>query len=128
MALRSDSNLPVFQQVADLIRHGISSGIYAPGDAIPSVRAQSLKLKVNPNTIQRAYEELERDGIIESRRGVGMFVAAAGEAPARASATESIRDAFEQGVRTSIAAGLTRAATDAAYSRAWQSQRSGAKS
>lgn len=128
MPLPSDSNLPVFQQVADLIRHGIAAGVYAPGDAIPSVRAQSLKLKVNPNTIQRAYEALERDGIIESRRGVGMFVAEAGEAPARASATESIRDAFEQGVRISIAAGLTRASTDAAYSRAWQSQRSGAKS
>ena len=94
MALRSASNLPVFQQVADLIRHAISSGVFTPGDAIPSVRAQSLKLKINPNTIQRAYEELEREGIIESRRGVGMFVSAAGEAPARASATESVRDAF----------------------------------
>lgn len=128
MSLRSDSNLPVFQQVADLIRHAIASGAYAPGDAIPSVRAQSLKLKVNPNTIQRAYEELEREGIIESRRGIGMFVAPSAAAPARAGAADAVRDSFEQGIRISLAAGLTRAATDSAYSRAWQSQRSGGKS
>ena len=121
----SDSNLPVFQQVADSIRHAIAAGVFAPGDAIPSVRAQSLKLKINPNTIQRAYEMLEREGIIESRRGIGMFVSKASEGPARASALDSVREAFEHGIRTSIAAGLSRAATDSVYTKAWQ--RSGAK-
>src|SRR3954453_18582463 len=75
MRIEADSPVPIFQQIADGIRAAVAAGVYRPGDLIPSVRAQAMSLVVNPNTVQRAYEQLEREGLIESRKGTGMVVA-----------------------------------------------------
>lgn len=69
------SGRPVYEQIIDQMESRISAGILTPGDPIPSVRALSLELSVNPNTIQKAYTELERLGITASVPGVGRFVA-----------------------------------------------------
>lgn len=70
------SGQPVYEQIIDQMENRISAGVLAPGDPIPSVRTLSLELSVNPNTIQKAYAELERLGITASVPGVGRFVAA----------------------------------------------------
>lgn len=66
---------PIYRQVIDQIRLGIASGRLPDGEQLPSVRALAEKLLVNPNTIARAYSELVRDGVLESRHGQGVFIA-----------------------------------------------------
>src|SRR5947207_4939955 len=69
------SRLPIYQQLAQQIREAIARGELQPEAALPSVRQLSSELLVNPNTVARAYTELERDGILVTRPGLGVFVA-----------------------------------------------------
>lgn len=68
--------VPIYRQVIDQLRQACASGKLSVGDAVPSVRALAKELLVNPNTIAKAYAELVRDGVLESQRGRGYFVAA----------------------------------------------------
>ena len=75
LSIQPDSHVPVYLQIVDQIRSAIAAGIYRPGEGLPSLRTLATELKVNPNTVQRAYDEMDRQGLIRSRRGLGMFVA-----------------------------------------------------
>ena len=66
---------PIYEQVKDSLRRLMVTGVLAPGDKLPSVRSMASQLSINPNTIQRAYRELEADGYILSVAGKGSFVA-----------------------------------------------------
>ncbi len=66
---------PIYQQVKDNLRHLIVTGVLNAGDKLPSVRALASQLSINPNTIQRAYAELEAEGYVVSVTGKGNFVA-----------------------------------------------------
>ncbi|QDT02363.1 HTH-type transcriptional repressor YtrA [Rubripirellula lacrimiformis] len=74
MKIDPKSHTPIFQQIAEQLRSRIRNQAYLPGEMLPSLRSFAVEIGVNPNTIQRAYEMLEREGIVESRRGVGIFV------------------------------------------------------
>ena len=65
---------PIYTQIADNFRSQIRVGVLSPGDKLPSVRELASELAINPNTIQRAYRELEADGWIASVSGKGSFV------------------------------------------------------
>ncbi|MGE7877211.1 GntR family transcriptional regulator [Peribacillus muralis] len=65
---------PIYLQVSDRICHSIARGEMKGGEKLPSVREMAIEMGVNPNTIQRTYAEIERDGIVETRRGQGTFV------------------------------------------------------
>ncbi|WP_040197441.1 GntR family transcriptional regulator [Candidatus Soleaferrea massiliensis] len=65
---------PIYTQLVDQIKLRIISGIYAPGEKIPSVRDLAFEASVNPNTMQRALSELERDGLVFSQRTSGRFI------------------------------------------------------
>ena len=65
---------PIYEQVIEKFQQIILCGILAPGDSMPSVRNLAMELSLNPNTIQRAYQELERSGYIYSVKGKGSFV------------------------------------------------------
>lgn len=69
------SGVPIYMQILNQVKRATASGLLKPGDQIPSVRELAIELTVNPNTIVKAYQELERDGIIKTVRGVGTFVA-----------------------------------------------------
>jgi GntR family transcriptional regulator len=69
------SRLPIYQQLAQQIREAIARGDLRPDTGLPSVRQQSRELVINPNTVARAYTELEREGLLVSRPGRGIFVA-----------------------------------------------------
>ncbi len=99
MRIDESDSRPVYVQIADHIRRAIAAGKYRPGEMVPSLRALALELTVNPNTVQRAYETLERDGLIYSRKGLGMFVTRQGVASAQSTAEDSVRRSFQQGVR-----------------------------
>lgn len=66
---------PIYQQVKDNLRRMMVTGVLLPGDKLPSVRALASQLSINPNTIQRAYAELEAEGYVVSVTGKGNFVA-----------------------------------------------------
>lgn len=69
------SRVPIYRQLIEQVRAGIATGKLQPGDRLPSVRQLSKELVVNPNTIARTYTELERDGMLHTRQGLGVFVA-----------------------------------------------------
>jgi len=69
------SRLPIYQQLVDQIREAVARGDLQPEERLPSVRQLSRELVVNPNTIARGYTELEREGILNTRPGLGVFVA-----------------------------------------------------
>lgn len=69
------SRKPIYRQLCDQFREAVARGTVAPEQRLPSVRDLSRTLVVNPNTIARVYTELERDGVIHSRPGLGVFVA-----------------------------------------------------
>ena len=107
MAIDPNSHTPVFMQIVDHIRTGMAAGVYRPGEMLPSVRGLAVDLLVNPNTVQRAYEELEREGLVYSRRGIGLFVAKRGCSSARSQAQELAEKAFADAIRAARAANLS---------------------
>ena len=70
----SSGGAPIYQQIVDQIQFRIMSGQLQVGDELPTIRGLAEKLRVNPNTIARAYRELENEGLIEKRRTRGTFV------------------------------------------------------
>lgn len=74
MAWTLDSDRPIFLQIVERIQTDIVSGRYQPGDKLPSVRDLAAEASVNPNTMQKAFAELERTGLVYSRRTSGRFI------------------------------------------------------
>ena len=76
MFVRIDAadNTPVYEQIMSQVKYAIATGVQRPGEALPSVRQLAVDILVNPNTVARSYRELEREGIVERRRGIGLFV------------------------------------------------------
>ena len=70
-----DDNLPIYMQIMDLIKKQMISKEILPGEKLPSVRDLSKQLEVNPNTVQRAYVEMEREMLVYTKRGQGTFIA-----------------------------------------------------
>ena len=74
--LDSESGVPFYQQIVRQAKQMIAGGSVQPGDRMPTVRELASQLVVNPNTVARAYLDLERDGLVETRRGQGTFACA----------------------------------------------------
>jgi GntR family transcriptional regulator len=73
--INTGSDTPIYKQITDQARLAVTAGKLAVGDPLPSVRALAEALVVNPNTVARAYAELTREGLLESRAGRGVFIA-----------------------------------------------------
>ena len=96
---------PIYGQIMDGLRQQIAAGILQPGDKLPSVRELATELAINPNTIQRAYRELEQAGFIATVAGKGCFVCAAPTDPNAALLTQ-----FDRLSDALLAAGISREA------------------
>ena len=92
---------PIYLQIADAFRRQIEAGVLSPGDKLPSVRELSASLTINPNTIQRAYRELEAKGVIQTVPGKGCFVCGGGKGATDWTALDKAAEAL-------LAAGITR--------------------
>ena len=68
------SGVPVYRQLMDQVRAGIASGVLVAGDQLPTVRQLAVDLAINPNTVLRAYRELELGGLLETQQGMGTFI------------------------------------------------------
>ncbi len=120
MPIDAQSPMPVFEQVADHIRRAVAAGVYRSGELVPSLRALALELLVNPNTVQRAYEALEREGLIQPRRGVGMAVTINGTSVARAATRQTVERTFRHGIAAGTAAGLGAEQIRNTFEEAWR--------
>ena len=72
--IAADDGVPIYLQVVHQVKHLVASGRLAPGDEMPSIRALAEQLTVNPNTVARAYLELEHAGMVTKRNGTGTYV------------------------------------------------------
>jgi GntR family transcriptional regulator len=76
LAFRLDlqSGVPVYRQIIDQVMGGMAAGMLAAGDQLPTVRQVAVDLAINPNTVQRAYREMEIRGVLETQQGTGTFI------------------------------------------------------
>ena len=72
--MKFNDNLPIYIQIIDYLKRKIVTNELKEGEKLPSVRELSTEMKVNPNTIQRSYQELERENLVFTQRGMGTFV------------------------------------------------------
>jgi GntR family transcriptional regulator len=82
------SGVPIYLQLMEQVKHSIETGALRPGEQLPGIRPLAEQLVINPNTVAKAYRELEHEGVIEIRHGAGAFVSAAARAK---KATDALR-------------------------------------
>jgi GntR family transcriptional regulator len=82
------SGVPIYLQLMEQVKHNIETGALRPGEQLPGIRPLAEELVINPNTVAKAYRELEHEGIIELRHGAGAFVSSNGRAK---KATDTLR-------------------------------------
>ena len=97
----------LYQQIVDGIKREISEGRLPPGTPLPSFRGLAEELLVSVITVKRAYEELERDGIVYRRQGLGTFVADTADARSREIKTQRALDLLRDALREATEAGLS---------------------
>ena len=103
--LEARSGVPTYLQLVQQVRQAIRLGVLRPGDQLPTVKEVVTSLTINPNTVLRAYRELDLEGLTEGRRGVGTFVAGAA-APLPEGDVKALRTALQKWVARARAAGL----------------------
>lgn len=75
LSIDTKSGVPLYRQIIERVQYGIARGLLSPGDQLPTVRKLAADLSVNPNTVIRAYRELELGGVLDTQQGSGTFVA-----------------------------------------------------
>jgi GntR family transcriptional regulator len=100
------SGQPIFRQVIDQIRRQVMAGQLREGEQLPSVRDLAVQLRVNPMTISKAYGLLEMEGLLDRRRGVGLFVAGLGKEKASRTKADLLEEALTKAVVTAIQLGI----------------------
>ena len=98
---------PIWRQIEEGMRRMISLGTLAPGGVVPSVRELAQQLRVNPNTVARAYQRLTDAGVFAVRRGEGTFVAEVPSQMKKSERNEALRDAAGQYAGTALSVGAT---------------------
>ena len=99
--------LPIWRQLTHQIREAIARGKLQPGECLPSVRELSQSVVVNPNTIARVYTELEREGVLNTRPGLGAFVAQPGSELSRKVRKERLQEALDRFLTEAVHLGFT---------------------
>ena len=101
------SGVPIYVQIVDQVQHAVEVGSLEAGDRLPTVRALAKELTVAPNTIVKAYNELQRSGLIESRPGVGTVVAEGVGDVARERRVEALNERLAVLVQDAVGLGIT---------------------
>ena len=101
------SGVPVYRQVIDQVRGGIATGSLEAGDQLPTVRQLAVDLEINPNTVVRAYRELELGGLLETHQGTGTFISAQKMKRADAERERQLAQIVSECVSRAGAAGFT---------------------
>ncbi|GCF11643.1 GntR family transcriptional regulator [Dictyobacter arantiisoli] len=112
------SNVPIYVQLIEQIQHALEVGTLSPGDTLPSVRELASELSIAPNTIVKAYNELQRMGFIESRAGKGTVVLGKVEETVRARQQEALLENLRTLVHDASELGLSAEALQAHFEEA----------
>lgn len=104
--IRPESPVPIYEQIVAQVTFGIASGVLEVGSLIPSVRDLAQRLLVHPNTVARAFLELERSGVVATRRGRGMEVTLEAPAACRSKRQEIVRDRLRDAFREAVSSAL----------------------
>ena len=102
------SGVPIYLQIIEQVKRSVALGVLQSGEQPPTVKQLAIDLTVNPNTVARAYRELEREEVIETAPGRGSFVRANGVSDSPRVAAEIGRDAFDVALREAKSVGLAR--------------------
>ncbi len=107
MDLRVDPSLPTppSRQIVEAVLDRIAAGVVKPGDRLPSVRGLAAEALVNPNTVNKAYRDLEALGVVEGRSGAGVFVCAGAPALARGERRGATLERLKGALETAVGAG-----------------------
>lgn len=108
---------PIYLQIVDQVKRSIALGRLNPEDPLPSVRQLALELTINPNTVARAYLELEHQGFIYKRQGQGAYVSAQAPRAARRERSKIVTGLFEKAVVEAASFGMPASEIDAIYNQ-----------
>jgi GntR family transcriptional regulator len=100
------SGVPVYRQLVDQVRQAVRLGLLGPGDQLPTVREAVRQIAVNPNTVHRAYQELERQGVVVGRQGQGTYVAATAATTGAPDRRRVLAEELDRWVRAARLAGM----------------------
>jgi GntR family transcriptional regulator len=103
--LDARSGVPTYLQLVQQVRQAVRLGILGPGDQLPTVKEVVSTLTINPNTVLKAYRELDHDGLVEGRRGVGTFISS-DLAPLPPDGVKDLRSGLQRWISRARAAGL----------------------
>ncbi len=103
--LNPSSGIPLYLQLMEQVKHAVETGALGDGDQLPTIRKLAEDLVMNPNTVVRAYRELEHEGIVELRHGTGAFIR--DSADGRARLIQKAQTAVQATVERLISSGLT---------------------
>jgi GntR family transcriptional regulator len=101
------SGVPAYRQIIDQVRGGLAAGALTAGDQLPTVRQLAVELAINPNTVVRAYKELELSGLLETQQGTGTFISAQKLARSQAERSRQLGQIVADAVARAGAAGFT---------------------
>ena len=117
--LNAADERPIYGQIADRVRFAVAAGVIRPGDLVPSVRELSKQLLVNPNTVARAYRDLQTEGLLEPVRGTGLQVASGALEPCRKARREFVRGRVRRAIEEARLSAMDPAEIEAILREEW---------
>jgi len=112
------SGIPTYLQLVQQVKHAVRYGMLRPDDRLPTAREVVEDLAINPNTVLKAYRELEREGLVHSRPGAGTFVSRTAPEPLSRAVHAPLRRSFDRWLEHARAAGLDRESVVALFTLA----------
>ncbi|MGP0062759.1 MAG: GntR family transcriptional regulator [Isosphaeraceae bacterium] len=117
--LNTGDERPIYGQIADRVKFAVAGGALRPGDMVPSVRDLSKQLVVNPNTVARAYRDLQTEGLLESVRGMGLQVAEGAVDRCRAARREMVRHRMRRAIEDARQSRMDPSEIEAIFREEW---------
>jgi GntR family transcriptional regulator len=115
LKINTSDGAPIYQQIVDQVKRSVAMGRLKPEDPLPSVRQLARDLTINPNTVARAYLELEHQGYIYKRHGLGAFVCAPVAGAVRRERNKLVAGLFEKAIVEAVSFGMSASEITAIY-------------
>ena len=119
LGLNTTDDRPIYGQIADRVRFAVAAGVLRPGELVPSVRELSKQMVVNPNTVARAYRDLQAEGLLEPVRGTGLQVSAGAAERCREARREYVRGRLRGAIEEAARSGMDRGEVEAILREEW---------
>jgi GntR family transcriptional regulator len=119
LELNTADERPIYGQIAERVKFAVAGGVLRPGDLVPSVRELSKQLVVNPNTVARAYRDLQTEGLLESVRGMGLQVAEGAADRCRAARRQIVRQRFRRAIEEARQSKMDSTEIEAIFREEW---------